>query len=146
MLVGSWFVGLCGGGLSVHLLPRNVRLQRREFHVAQKDDLMCSVWMDTKPVVVLSNYHHPAAHGVVQQRNAEGVCGSVVVTKALQDYQLHMKCVDLCDQMTGYYQIEVVAMPILLPADGGSTQCVHRRKKSNSGLSSKISSRTCQGN
>ena len=92
-------------GLPANLLPRNIRLQRGEFRLAQKDDLMYSVWMDTKPVLILSNYHSPAARGTVERRNAQGVRGPVVVPKALGDYQVHMKGVDLCDQMTGYHLI-----------------------------------------
>ena len=112
----------CG---TVRANPRNVRLQRGEFRLAQKDDLMCSVWMDTKPVLILSNYHSPAARCTVERHNVQGVrgpvvvpkaledyqvhmkgvCGPVVVPKALEDYQIHMKGVDLCDQMTGYHLI-----------------------------------------
>ena len=92
-------------GLPVDLLPRNVNLHRGEFRVAQKDDLMCSVWMDTRAVLILSNYHHPAARGSVERRNQQGVRGPVPVPKALEDYQLYMKGVDLCDQMIGYHLI-----------------------------------------
>ena len=92
-------------GLPANLLPRNVNLHRGEFRVAQKDDLMCSVWMDTMAVLILSNYHHPTARGSVERCNAQGVRAHVVVPKALDDYQVHMKGVDFCDQMTGYHLI-----------------------------------------
>ncbi|KAI0216626.1 hypothetical protein LSAT2_031377 [Lamellibrachia satsuma] len=50
-------------------------------------------------------YHYPTARGSVERRNAQGVRAPVVVPKALADYQVHMKGVDLCDQMTGYHLI-----------------------------------------
>ena len=73
-------------GLPANLLPWNVNLHRGEFHVTQKDDLMCSVWMDTKAVLILSNYHHTGAPGSVERRNNQGVRGLVAVPKALEDY------------------------------------------------------------
>ena len=115
--------------LPANLLPRNVNLHRGEFRVAQKDDLMCSVWMDTKAVLILSNCHHPAAHSSVERRNDQGVRGPVVVSKALEDYQLHMKGVDLCDQMIGYHLINHRSKKWWRPADGCRPQCVHRRKR-----------------
>ena len=47
-------------GLPTTVLPKNVRLRHGEFRRAQKDDLAHSIWMDTKPVVMLSNFHDPA--------------------------------------------------------------------------------------
>ena len=66
-------------------------LQRQEFCVAQKNDLMCSVWRDTEPVLILSDYHHPVTCGVVPPSSylwccTEGVLGPVEVTKALPDW------------------------------------------------------------
>ncbi|KAI0222464.1 hypothetical protein LSAT2_026301, partial [Lamellibrachia satsuma] len=97
-------------GLPANLLPRNIQLQRGEFRLAQKDDLMCSVWMDTKPVLILSNYHSPAARGTVERRNAQGVRGPVVVPKALGDYQVHMKGVRgpvVVPKALGDYQVHM---------------------------------------
>ena len=90
------------GGLPANLLPRNVHLHRGEFHVAQKD-LMCAVWVVTLSVLIMSNYYHTAARGSVELRNVEGVHGRVPLLKTLQDYQVHMNGVNLCDQMIGYH-------------------------------------------
>ena len=70
-------------GLPAALLPKNVHLQRDEFKVAQKDDLACAVWMDTKPVLTLSNFHDPAEQGTVLRRS-EQVRTQVPVPKMLQ--------------------------------------------------------------
>ena len=93
-------------GLPVNLLPRNVRLQRGEFRVAQKNELMCAVWMDTKAVMVLSNWHDPSTHGSVKRRGGGVERVPVEVPMALEDYQDHMGGVDLCDQMVGYYLLK----------------------------------------
>ena len=91
-------------GLPAAVLPKNVHLQRGEFKVAQKDDLACAVWMDTKPVLTLSNFHDPAEQGTVLRRR-DGVRTQVPVPKMLQDYQQHMRGVDLMDQAVSYYTI-----------------------------------------
>ena len=88
-------------GLPVNLLPRNIALQRGEHRVAQKDGLMCLVWEDTKPAMVLSNWHSPTDHGIVQRRG-----GGVEKVAAEVHYQVNMEGVDLCDQMVGYYLIK----------------------------------------
>lgn len=90
-------------GLPVELLPKNIRLEKHQYKVAQKDDLTFCSWMDTKPVLVLSNYHDPQAVGYVNRRSGQAVQQRVGVPKMLQDYQDHMKGVDLMDQMLGYY-------------------------------------------
>ena len=92
--------------LPTALLPKNVRLQRHDYKVAQKDELSFVVWQDTKPVCVLSNFHDPAAVGAVSRRvRVGGGSQQVVVPAAVADYQAFMKGVDLLDQMVGYYII-----------------------------------------
>ena len=90
--------------LPAALFPKNVHLQRGEFKVAQKDDLACAVWMDTKPVLTLSNFHDPAEQGTVLQRR-EQFRTQLPVPKILQDYQQHMHGVDLMDQAVSYYAV-----------------------------------------
>jgi hypothetical protein len=92
-------------GLPVELLPRNVALERGAYKVAQKDEMMYSIWQDTKPVLVISNYHDPSEEGTVQRRQGRQNRVAVKVPLALQDYQMNMRGVDLCDQMIGYYMI-----------------------------------------
>ena len=90
--------------LPTALLPKNVRLQRHDFKVAQKDALSFVVWQDTKAVCVLSNFHDPTAMGVVTRRQ-QGQAQQVAVPASLADYQTNMKGVDLMDQMIGYYMM-----------------------------------------
>ena len=85
------------------LRPKNVRLQKHEFKVAQKNELVCAVWKDTRVVIMLSNVHKPEATGTVRRR-VDNVRQNVRVPLCLSDYQQHMNGVDLCDQMIGYYQ------------------------------------------
>ena len=93
-------------GLPVELLPKNIHLNKHEYRVAQKEDLSFCHWMDTKPVLVLSNFHHPEDLGVVSRRSGQAQQRQVRVPRMLQDYQTHMKGVDLADQMLGYYMIQ----------------------------------------
>ncbi|KAJ8312515.1 hypothetical protein KUTeg_009888 [Tegillarca granosa] len=86
--------------LPIDLLPAKLNLQKHQYIVAQKDCLTYSVWMDTKPVVTLSNFHDPSDFGVVNRPTAGG---QVRVPKLLSDYKLYMKGVNLADQMIGYY-------------------------------------------
>ena len=88
-------------GLPKNLLPAKVNLRKHDYKIAQKDNLTFCVWQDTKPVCVLSNFHDPSHRGHVTRRAAETAV--VEVPKMLSDYHKHMKGVDLCDQMIGYY-------------------------------------------
>ena len=90
-------------GLPKDLLPNKINLNKHEFNIAQKDNLTLTVWKDTKPVCVLSNFHDPNHQGQVTRRAAENTV--VQVPRLLSDYQKHMKGVDLCDQMIGYYML-----------------------------------------
>ena len=71
--------------------------------MAQQDELSFCAWMDTKPVLVLSNFHYPAEVGQVNRRSGQQQQQRVQVPKMLADYQENMKGVDLMDQMVGYY-------------------------------------------
>jgi hypothetical protein len=106
-------------GLPKDLLPKQVKLKKHEFKVAQNDELSFCVWQDTKPVLVLSNFHDPQHTGQVTRRMAELVLSNfhdpqhtgqvtrrmvenTIVTVPLQKF---MKGVDTCDQMIGYYML-----------------------------------------
>ena len=92
-------------GLPTDLLPRNVRLRKHDFKIAQLNDITFGIWQDTKAVCVLSNCHSPYDVGQVRRR-VDGHRQDVNAPKSLSDYQLFMKGVDLCDQMTGYYLLQ----------------------------------------
>ena len=55
--------------LPKELLPKQLKLNKHEYKVAQKDELTFCVWQDTKAVCVLSNFHDPQAVGVVNRRS-----------------------------------------------------------------------------
>ena len=92
-------------GLPTTLLPKNIKLRRNEFRTAQYDDITYSIWVDTKPVLTLSNYHSPEQMGFVTRRGASGQRERVPVPAVLESYQQNMKGVDLMDQMVGYYML-----------------------------------------
>ena len=85
--------------------PKNIKLRRHEFRTAQYDDITYSIWVDTKPVLTLSNYHSPEQMGFVTRRGASGQRERVPVPAVLESYQQNMKGVDLMDQMVGYYML-----------------------------------------
>ena len=90
-------------GLPKQLLPKQLKLNKHEFKVAQKDELTFCVWQDTKAVCVLSNFHDPEIARTVNRRSGMNIQRPVVVPKMLSDYQKNMKGVDLCDQTVEYY-------------------------------------------
>ena len=57
-----------------------------------------------KLVVVMSNFHDPAEQGTVL-RCREQARTQVPVSKMLEDYQQHMRGVDLLDQAISYYTL-----------------------------------------
>ena len=62
--------------------------------------------MDTKPVMILSNIHDPAAAGIVNRRSGHLEHRKIIVPHMLQECQENMRGVDLLDQMGGYYLIK----------------------------------------
>ncbi|KAK2176472.1 hypothetical protein NP493_662g01133 [Ridgeia piscesae] len=60
--------------------------------------------MDTKPVPTLTNFHKPAQEGTVLRRR-EQVHAQVPVPKVLEDYQQHMRGVDLMDRVISYHTL-----------------------------------------
>ena len=55
-------------GLPTELLPKQLPpMNKGDFRVAQKNDLTYSVWQDTKPVLVLSNFHGPSQQKTVKR-------------------------------------------------------------------------------
>ena len=91
--------------LPTTLLPKNIKLRRHESHTAQYDNITYIIWVDTKPVLTLSNYHSPEQMGFVTRRGASGQRERVPVPAVLESYQQNMNGVDLMDQMVGYYML-----------------------------------------
>lgn len=77
-------------------------LQHHKFKLVPHDSLAFAHWQDTKAVCASSNFHDPAALGTVSRR-VNGWRRDVRVPACLADYQKHMRGVDLCDQMVGYF-------------------------------------------
>jgi hypothetical protein len=90
-------------GLPKDLLPKQVKLKKHEFKVAQNDGLSLCVLQDTKPVLVLSNFHDPKHTGQVTRRMAKNTI--VTVPLQLADYQKFMKGVDTYDHIIGYHML-----------------------------------------
>ena len=91
-------------GLPKDLLPKTqTKLPKHTFKVAQKEKKLYVIWKDTKNVCFLSNFHSPQAMGVVNRMGADKTRSQVNVPKIIEDYQKHMKGVDLCDQNVSYY-------------------------------------------
>ena len=92
-------------GLPTDMLPKNMKVPKHEYRVAQNDNLTFCHWQDTKPVLAISNFHDPEDTGLLNRRGGGRQQRQVRVPKMLSDYQDNMKGVDLCDQMLGYYMI-----------------------------------------
>ncbi|XP_041346649.1 piggyBac transposable element-derived protein 4-like [Gigantopelta aegis] len=93
-------------GLPIGILPKNTKLEKHQYKVAQKDDLTCCIWQDTKPVLFLSNFHSPDNTGTVSRRNNARQKVIVMTPAIVSDYQINMGGVDRMDQMIHYYMIK----------------------------------------
>ncbi|XP_005099763.1 piggyBac transposable element-derived protein 4 [Aplysia californica] len=100
-------------GLPTEMLSRALQLQKHQYRVGQLSDLTFCNWMDTKNVLVLSNFHSPMDTGTVMRRSGNPNQRAVTVPRCPSDYQRHMKGVDQMDQIVGYYIIN----HMLLTAD-----------------------------
>ena len=93
-------------GLPTEFLPKNIRLNKHDYRVAQKNEITFCIWQDTKSVLVLSNFHDPISVGYVNRRSGQAQQQYVWEPQMLEDYQSYMKGVDLMDQIVGYYMIQ----------------------------------------
>ncbi|KAK3791474.1 hypothetical protein RRG08_046626 [Elysia crispata] len=87
--------------LPKEMLTKNAPLAKHEYKVAQAGELPFSVWMDTKAVCVVSNYHCPGQAGTVNRRSGHVEQQQLVVLATLADYQQNMKGVDLYRRNSG---------------------------------------------
>ena len=69
----------------------------------QRGKVTASVWMDNKPVTVMSTNTQPSATGSVLRRQRDGSRISVPCPEAILCYNSHMGGVDRGDQLRGYY-------------------------------------------
>ena len=60
-------------------------MDKGDFRVAQKNDLTYSVWQDTKPVLVLSNFHGPSQQKTVKRKGPDGVHHELVAPEMIAE-------------------------------------------------------------
>ena len=110
-------------GLPLELLPKNIHLEKHQSNVAQFNNIACTTWPDTKPVMFLSTFHHPGQIGSVKRRSGRAVQQEIVVLKMVSNYQENMKGVDLCDQMVGYYLLNHRSKKMVAPYIFSLSRC-----------------------
>lgn len=78
------------------------QLSRGDALFLHKANTTAVVWMDRKPVHVVSNCHKPTI-STVQRKNRDGTIITVNCPTIIQAYNRHMGGVDFSDQMKVYY-------------------------------------------
>ena len=84
---------------------KQVRLERGEHLFCQRGNLVASVWMDKKPVTVLSTLAQADVTHTAQRRVRDGSRVSVQCPDAVVLYNRYMAGVDKGDQYRRYYRI-----------------------------------------
>jgi len=79
------------------------QLKRGDAMFRYKGDTTALVWMDRKPVFVVSNAHSPIMESV-RRKNKDGSVSLVNCPTIVADYNRYMGGVDLNDQLKSYYQ------------------------------------------
>ena len=96
------------GGLGTHVVNTLMTIiqitpNRGEHKTMQRGKVSASVWMDNKPVTVMSTNTQPSATGSVLRRQRDCSRISVPCPEAILSYNAHMGGVDQGDQLRGYY-------------------------------------------
>ena len=86
-----------------HYTNLTITLHRGESKTLQRGKVTASVWMDNKPVTVMSTNTQPTATGTVLRRQRNGSRISVPCPEAVISYNSNMGGVDHGDQLRGYY-------------------------------------------
>ena len=84
---------------------RKVTLERGEHNFCQRGNLVASVWMDKKPVTMLSTLAQADATHTAQRRQKNGSRVPVQCTDAVVLYNKYMGGVDKGDQLRQYYRV-----------------------------------------
>lgn len=70
-----------------------------------KEGLLYVKWMDSKPVLFLSNFHSPNDVQTVSRKNKDGTSQDITCIKIVKDYNKHMGYVDQSDMYISLYKI-----------------------------------------
>ena len=84
---------------------KQVRLERGAHLFCQRGSLVASVWMDKKPVTMLSTLAQADATHTAQRRQRDGLRVSVQCPDAVVLYNQYMAGVDKGDQYRQYYRV-----------------------------------------
>ena len=84
---------------------KQVSLQRGEHMFCQRGNLVASVWMDKKPVTMLSTLSQADVTHTAQRKQRDGSRLTVQCTDAVVLYNKNMGGVDLGDQLRQYYRV-----------------------------------------
>ena len=84
---------------------KQVSLERGETAFCQRGDLVASVWMDKKPVTMLSTLAPADVTHTAQRRQRDGTCSSVQCTDVVVLYNQYMAGVDKGDQLRQNYHV-----------------------------------------
>ena len=79
------------------------RLRQGESLFLRKGNLVVTVWKDKKPVYFLSTQSNPVGDLQVNRRQHDGSIIQVPSVPVVKSYNNNMGCVDLSDQLRGYY-------------------------------------------
>ena len=84
---------------------KQVSLERGEHRFCQRGNLVASVWMDKKPVNMLSTLAQADVTHTAQRKQKDGARVSVQCTDAVVLYNKYMAGVDKGDQLRQYYRV-----------------------------------------
>ena len=84
---------------------KHVTLEKGNFAFCQRGDLVASVWMDKKPVTMLSTLAQADVTHAAQRKQKDGSRVSVQCTDAVVLYNKYMAGVDKGDQLRQYYRV-----------------------------------------
>ena len=85
----------------------HLRMERGEHAFCQRGDLVASVWMDKKPVTMLSTLAQADVTHTAQRRQRDGTKLSVQCTDAVVLHNRYMAGVDKGDQLRQYYRVRI---------------------------------------
>ena len=101
------YIGLTNLIKHLSFIPFTGDLERGESRVRQRDNLVVTIWRDTKMVYVMLTNSSSSASTTVKCRAKDGSVADISCPENVNLYNRFMGGVDMADQLRGYYHVRM---------------------------------------
>ena len=88
------------------IVNKNDKMQRgTSVWKISKEGIIYVKWMDNKPVLFSSNFHHPNEEQTIKRKQKDGSEKEITCLQLVKDYNTHMGYVDQSDMFLSFYKV-----------------------------------------